>query len=150
MNHLLKSYGVLTCSLLTLLASGIVIGRLTAPPPTPPPALAADPSGSPEAWTLTATRALVRDLRLDASQQETIADLLPPVANALYDDQERTLFQMHLRLLLLHDSLAAKANLTHSQQQRLATSRAKLKDLIIAKFPARVSANPDLKIESRP
>lgn len=150
MKRFLHHYGVLGLSLITLFASGISIGRFSARRPPSPVAPALDVAGGPASWVTLASRGLVRDLALDDAQQRQVRQQLEPVAQALYGDQERTLFQMHLRLLMLHDTLAKEGGLTEPQQARLAHSRAKLKDLIIQKFPSMVRGNPSLAIESNP
>lgn len=150
MKRFLHNYGVLGLSLITLFASGISIGRFSARQLPSPVAPALDVAGGPASWVTLASRGLVRDLELDEAQLRQVRQRLEPVAQALYSDQERTLFQMHLRLLMLHDTLAKEGGLTEPQQVRLAHSRAKLKDLIIRKFPSMVRSNPSLAIESNP
>jgi hypothetical protein len=54
---------------------------------------------------------------------------------------------MHLRMLRVHDTIAAELPLSSAQSARLATSRAKLKNLIIERFPQRVSENPKMALE---
>jgi len=132
--HAFKTYGILALSLLALFGSGIVTGRLTARRP-PPPA---------ETWLDTASRGLVRELKLSADQERQVREQLLPVSAELHADQERALFQMHLRLLLFHDSLAASGTLSGEQAKRLGLSRAKLKSLIIGRFPDKVRGNPVL------
>lgn len=148
MKRFIRNYGVLGLSLITLFASGISIGRFSARRPPSPVAPAIDVAGGPASWVALASRGLIRDLDLDDTQQQQVRQRLEPVAQALYGDQERTLFQMHLRLLMLHDTLAKDGCLTEPQKVRLAHSRAKLKDLIIQKFPSMVCGNPSLAIES--
>jgi transposase len=142
----LQHYGVLGLSLLALFASGVGIGRYAAPKPQPVTQPVVETSASSEAWVAAASRGLVRDLQLDASQELKVRQHLEPVAVAIYTDQERALFQMHLRLLELHDTLAKQVSLDARQLGHLAASRAKLKDLIIRKFPRSVRANPSLAI----
>ncbi len=148
MKQFFRNYGVLGSSLLALFVSGVSIGRLTSPRIPPPVSAAAVPAADSESWVTAASRGLVRDLKLGEAQERQIRQQLEPVAAALYADQERTLFQMHLRLLMLHDTLAREGGLDAPQLQRLAVSRAKLKELIIQKFPVMVRANPSLAIES--
>jgi hypothetical protein len=147
MKQIIKTYGILALSLLALFGSGIVTGRLTASreQPVAAPNAEARTSG---AWLDTATRGLVRELKLDAPQEQQVRDQLLPVSTALHADQERALFQMHLRLLLFHDSLAASGTLSPAQTARLATSRAKLKSLIVGRFPEMVRSNPVLAGEN--
>jgi len=94
-----------------------------------------------------ASQGLVRELGLSPDQQRQVRDQLVPVSAALYADQERALFQMHLRLLLFHDSLAASGVLDPKQAKRLAASRAKLRSLIVGRFPDMVRGDPVLAAE---
>lgn len=149
MKRFLRNYGMLGLSLLALFASGLFIGRLTSPRMPVSAAPVTDAAGGPEAWVAVASRGLVRDLKLDPTQEQQMRQRLEPVAAALYGDQERTLFQMHLRLLMLHDTLAKDGGLDDAQLGRLAVSRAKLKGLIIQKFPRMVRTNPSLAIEDK-
>lgn len=143
-----RTYGVLCLSLIALFAAGVLVGRLTSPQTTVAKKNTADPAAGPESWVEAAGRGLVRDLELDSLQSQQIQKLLEPVAHELYADRERTLFQMHLRLILLHDTLAKEVSLTGSQVERLTASRIKLKNLIIQKFPSSVRNNPVLAVES--
>ena len=146
MKRFFQHYGLLVLSLGALFASGVGIGRLTSPRSRPVVQPAADVPGGPESWVAAARRGLVKDLHLDATQELKVRQQLEPVATAIYADQERALFQMHLRLLELHDTLAKEASLDDHQLKRLAASRTKLKDLIIRMFPAKVRSNPSLAI----
>lgn len=143
MNQRLKTHAVMAASLVALFASGVVIGRLTAP--EPPVAAAAAPKGEP--WAAAASRTLAADLQLDATQRQQIDDILALVGSDLGEDQESALFTMHLRMLRVHDTIAAELPLSAAQSARLASSRAKLKGLIIGRFPQRVSENPKLALE---
>jgi hypothetical protein len=145
--HILKTYGILALSLLALFGSGMVTGRLTAQRQRPPGDPAAAGAKTPEAWVAAASQGLVRELDLSADQERQVRDRLVPVSTALHADQQRALFQMHLRLLLFHDSLATSGLLEQDQAHRLAASRAKLRDLIIARFPDMVRGNPVLAAE---
>jgi hypothetical protein len=147
MKRFFHNYGVLGFSLVALFASGVSIGRFASPRATNPASPVADPPGGPESWVTVASQGLVRDLKLDGTQERQIRQQLEPVAAALYADQERALFQMHLRLLLFHDTLAKKGGLDDTQLTRLAVSRAKLKGLIIRKFPTMVRRNPSLALD---
>lgn len=141
-----KTNGILVLSLGALFASGVAIGRLTAPGVRNPESPATAAPADAEAWMAAASRGLVKDLQLDEDQQQVVRAKLEPVATALFSDQKRALFQMHLRLLEFHDTLAGTRTLTEQQGMRLAVSRAKLKDLIIRKFPTLVRGNPSLAI----
>jgi len=147
MKRIFQSYGILSLSLVTLFTSGVFIGRMTTPQPPPAVKTAADLAAEPDAWMAAASRGLVRDLKLDATQQEHLRDRLEPVATAIFADRERALFQMHLRLLELHDQLAKEPSMHDSQLRHLASSRVKLKELIIARFPNMVRQNPTLAIQ---
>ncbi|MCX6874134.1 MAG: hypothetical protein NTW21_10050 [Verrucomicrobia bacterium] len=146
MTRFIQHYGILVLSLLTLFASGLCIGRLTARRPQPAMLPALDTPAGPESWVAAASRGLVRDLHLDEAQELQVRQQLEPVALAIFTDQERVLFQMHLRLLELHDTLAKADSLDQDQLERLVVSRAKLRELIIRKFPLRVRDNPALAI----
>jgi hypothetical protein len=143
MNKRLKTHAVLVASLAGLFASGVLIGRLTAP--APPVAAAATAKAGP--WADAASRTLTADLQLDATQRQRIDKILAPVGSDLREDQESALFTMHLRMLRVHDTIAAELPLSAAQSARLATSRTKLKNLIIGRFPQRVSENPKLALE---
>ena len=148
MKHAFKTYGILALSLLVLFVSGIVTGRLTAPRSQPPVGTAAAAAKTPEGWLDAATQGLVRELRLNPDQERQVREQLLPVSAALHADQERALFQMHLRLLLFHDSLAASGTLNGEQKNRLGQSRTKLKNLIIGRFPDKIRGNPVLASET--
>jgi hypothetical protein len=148
--RILQSYGILVLSLLALFASGMFIGRMTAPSPRQALRPAAPVPADANAWVATASRGLVNDLQLDDAQQQLVRRQLDPVADAIFADQERALFQMHLRLLELHDSLAKTGSLSDPQLTRLGLSRAKLKELIIRKFPRMVRENPTLVVSEIP
>lgn len=147
MKRFLQSYGTLCFSLIVLFASGIFIGRMTAPKVTKTAKAQAEAIVAADAWVAAASRSLVSDLKLDENQQSKLQESLSPVAEAIFSDRERALFQMHLRLLELHDHLVKDVSMTESQLKRLAASRAKLKDLIIAKFPNSVRQNPSLAVQ---
>ncbi len=144
MNQRLKTHAVMAASLASLFVSGVVIGRLTAP--DPPVAAAATANAGP--WAEAASRTLTADLQLDATQQQRIDAILAPVGSELGEDQESALFTMHLRMLRVHDTIAAELPLSATQSARLASSRAKLKGLIIGRFPQRVSENPKLALDA--
>jgi hypothetical protein len=150
MKRFFQHYGVLVLSLLALFASGVGIGWLTSPRAQPVAQPALDMPDGPDSWVTAASRGLVKDLGLDKAQELRVRQQLDPVALAIFSDQERTLFQMHLRLLELHDTLAKAGDLDAVQINRLALSRAKLKDLIIRKFPSRVRDNPALAVSVEP
>lgn len=143
MNPRFKTHAILAVSLAALFVSGVVIGRLTAP--------ASPGAGAPPAkaasWAESASRTLSSDLQLDASQQRRIDDILTPVGASLDEDQETALFTMYLRMLRVHDTIASEIPLSARQSARLAASRAKLKGLIIERFPQRVSENPKLALD---
>jgi hypothetical protein len=144
MIHILKTYGVLVISLMVLFGSGIVIGRLTAPPRSASHDPGTTVTQSPEEWADRACRGLVRHLNLSADQEKLVRAQLGPVAAALEADRERALFQMHLRLLRLHDTLGASVTLSAHQQQLLAASRVKLLRFITQRFPESAGEHPDL------
>ena len=149
MKRFLQSYGIIVLSLVALFASGVFVGRMTAPVAHAGSPSTTESPSSPEAWVETASRGLIRDLKLDEAQQVLVRQQLGTAAGAIFSDQERALFQMHLRLLELHDVMAKSASLSESQLQRLAQSRSKLKELIIRKFPNRVRDNPSLVISEK-
>lgn len=144
MNPRLKIHAIMAASLAALFVSGVVIGRLTAPAP---PAAAAPSAEAPASWTESASRTLAADLQLDSAQKQRIDAILAPVGTSLNEDQESALFTMYLRMLRVHDTIAAETELSPAQSRRLAASRAKLKGLIIERFPQQVSENPKLALE---
>jgi hypothetical protein len=143
MNPRIKTHAVLVASLAALFVSGVVIGRLTSPAAP----VAAAPPDKAASWAEAASRTLTADLQLDAALQQQIKDVLTPVGTALNEDQESALFTMYLRMLRVHDTIAAEIPLSSRQSTRLAASRAKLKGLIIGRFPQRVSENPNLALD---
>jgi hypothetical protein len=80
MKRIFYNYGVLGFSLLALFASGISIGRFTSPRATNPTSSVTDPPGGPESWVTVASQGLVRDLKLDETQERQIRQQLEPVA----------------------------------------------------------------------
>lgn len=142
MTRFLRRYGILLLSLAALFCSGLLIGRITAPAATERTAAAAPTAHATESWLESAGRSLKRDLQLSPAQETALQGELEVTSVALRDDQERALFQMHLRLLVLHDSMARSGALNPDQTRKLADSRSKLKRLIIAKFPDMVRSNP--------
>lgn len=146
MKRILQSYGMLVLSLLTLFASGVFVGRMTAPVPVRASAPAATVPADAAAWVTAASRGLAEELKLDEAQLQLVRTQLDPVAASIFSDRERALFQMHLRLLELHDTLARQGSLSDSQLKRLAASRTKLRELIIRTFPRQVRENPVLAI----
>ena len=147
MRRLLQTYGTLCFSLLALFASGIFIGRMTSTQVSKPTAAKVDPATVSDAWVVSASRSLVEDLKLDENQRGKLRAQLEPVAEAIFSDRERALFQMHLRLLEFHDQLAKNTAMTDVQLKRLASSRAKLKNLIITNYPNMVRENPSLVVK---
>jgi hypothetical protein len=143
MNPRLRNQTILAVSLAALFASGVIIGRLTAPAS---PAASA-PTAQASSWAETASRTLANDLQLDESQQQGLDRILVSVGESLGDDQETALFTMYLRMLRVHDTISAGIPLSEAQSSRLAASRAKLKGLIIERFPQKVSENPKLALD---
>jgi hypothetical protein len=142
MKHLFKTYGIIAISLLALFGSGVIVGRLTAPG-TP---LAANGQETPRDaadWAEKACQALVRQLDLTPDQESKVRAELAPVGEALHADQERALLQMHLRLLRLHDTLAANGALNPKQAQLLARSRVQLLSLIRERFSSIIGPETD-------
>lgn len=150
MKPVVQSWCIIVPSLLALFGAGVMVGRMTAPAPHESAAPAALPAQDATAWVDTAVRKLAEELKLDEAQQATARENLTPVAASIFADQERALFQMHLRLLELHDTLAKAGNLAPDQVQRLGRSRLKLKELIIEKFPRMVRENPSPLIGGNP
>lgn len=133
---LLRHSALLLLSVLVLFGSGLWVGRLTAPRP----AVVSRPlmEAGPEQWALEARRRLTAELSLTPAQQERLASELAATGTALFDDQERGLFQMHLRLLKLHDTMTTTAEWQPAQLKQLKKSRAQLRDLIISRFPVMI------------
>ncbi len=147
MKRFFQTYGTLCFSLSVLFASGIFIGRMTSPKVGKSATTQAEAIVTVDAWIAAASRSLVNDLKLDANQQTKLQEHLTPAAEAIFSDRERALFQMHLRLLGLHDHFVKDVSMSDSQLKRLASSRAKLKELIITKFPNSVRQNPSLALQ---
>jgi hypothetical protein len=145
----LQSYGILVLSLLALFASGIFIGRMTAPVSRQIAAPANAVPSDADAWVAAASGKLANDLNLDDAQRLMVRQQLDPVAQSIFADRERALFQIHLRLLELHDTLAKQGSLSDPQLKRLAASRTKLRELIIRTFPRQVRENPSLAISGK-
>ena len=143
MKQIFKAYGILAVSLVALFASGVFTGRLTAPKSVKIAPATTDTRASGD-WLDTASCALVRELGLNDEQARQVREQLVPVSAALHEDQERAMFQMHLRLLMFHDTLSSSGTLSPAQTARLAASRAKLKSLIVGRFPDMVRGNPVL------
>ena len=133
---LLRHSALLLLSVLVLFGSGLWVGRLTAPRP----AVASAPlmEAGPEQRALEARRRLTAELSLTPAQQERLASELAATGTALFDDQERGLFQMHLRLLKLHDTMTTMTEWQPAQLKQLKKSRGQLRDLIISRFPAMI------------
>lgn len=87
-------------------------------------------------WADQARERLTADLGLSSGQNEKIRPLLDHAADEVFRERDRSLLQMHLRLLEVHDTLAKEGDLSEPQKNRLAQSRAKLKDSILSRFAA--------------
>lgn len=136
-----------------MFGSGLTIGRVTAPATPRAPtsqAVSVAIDEKPDVWAARAAERLSADLKLAPAVRDQLHATLVPVANEMFSDRERALFQMHLRLLSAHDQIASKVDLDDSQRQRLSQSRNRLKSLIIRNFPRMVSGHPTLAVESNP
>lgn len=142
MNSRIKMHAVLAASLAALFVSGIAIGRLTA---RGAPA-AAKPVQS-TTWADAASGTLAADLQFDASQQQQADAILAAVGSALNEDKENALFTMYLRMLKVHDAIDSGVTLSAAQSARLAASRGRLKNLIIERFPQKLSQSALLALE---
>lgn len=143
MNSRIKMHAVLAASLVALFISGIAIGRLTARGAV---SAAAKPAQT-TSWTEAASGSLAADLQFDAAQQQQADAILAAVGSALNEDQENALFTMYLRMLKVHDAIESGVTLSAAQSTRLAASRGRLKNLIIERFPQKVSQSAILALE---
>ncbi len=150
MKRSFQSWCIIVPSLLALFGAGVMVGRMTVPARRESAAPVAATPQDASAWVDTALGKLAEELKLDESQRATARESLAPVATSIFADQERALFQMHLRLLELHDTLAQAGKLNPDQLRSLGGSRLKLKELIIAKFPRMVRENPSPLIGGNP
>lgn len=149
MKSFIRKFGILSLSLTGLFVTGVFVGRLTGPTSLPSAEPATKVAQNATTWIDTASGGLIRDLALNTAQQEKVREHLTPVATAIFSDQERSLFQMHLRLLEVHDTILKDRMLDGTQQQRLGISRKKLRDRIIQAFPQMVRENPALTLTQR-
>jgi len=143
----LPSYTLLALSLGGIFAAGGTVGYLAGkrPGPAQDPAISTistTNSTSPEQWADQAFENLAGDLKLTAPQRLKMRPFLLEAAGKVFMERDRALFQMHLRLLEAHDTLASESNLDPSQQKRLKQSRDKLKASISARFADILRDNP--------
>lgn len=92
-------------------------------------------------WAEAACTRLTGDLGLTEVQTGKIRPLLSHTSELVFLERDRALLQMHLRLLEVHDLLAKDGTLSAPQKNRLARSRAKLKDSILSRFAAILRSN---------
>ncbi|MFZ9936705.1 MAG: hypothetical protein ACO3JG_06555 [Luteolibacter sp.] len=142
MNSQIKTHALLAASLAALFISGMTIGRLTAPGAP----VAATPAET-RSWAQAASGRLAADLELDTVQQQQADKILATVSRAIDEDKEKALFTMYLRMLRVHDAIDAGVTLSAAQSARLSASRARLKSLILERFPQRVSQDPLLALD---
>ena len=133
------SYALLAVSLGGIFAAGGTVGYFVgkeAPAVTPAgdAVIGTAPGASPELWAGQAFENLAGDLQLTESQRGKVRPYIEATAERVFGERERALFQMHLRLLEVHDALARETVLTEAQRKRLAQSRAKLKASIVGRF----------------
>lgn len=135
-----RSYALLALSLGGIFAAGGAVGywlgkgQGTSTAPGITDNIGTVAGASPQDWADQAMTRLVSDLELTPEQQSRVRPFLTSAADRVFVERDRALLQMHLRLLEVHDSLARDAALREPQKKRLATSRAKLKDSILARF----------------
>ena len=147
MNYYLKRYGPLTASLAVLFASGLAAGyrwgqRNAAGLPRPP-VVTETSEPSPEKWIESAAAALQKDLALTEEQAGRVRTAIAAPAARMFQENRQARFEIHLRLLEAHDTLAREAGLTGTQQARLKVRREQLRQHIIEKFKDIIGANPN-------
>lgn len=138
--NLPQSYSILALSLGGIFIAGGIVGfwlgkgqgSLALPGMTE--SIGTVAGASPQDWADQAMTRLVADLELTSEQQGRVRSFLTTAADRVFVERDRALLQMHLRLLEVHDTLSRDANLNEAQKKRLASSRTKLKDSILARF----------------
>ena len=139
---------LLTFSLAALFISGVAAGYgIARQQVSDAPATTGADSVTTSDWMETATRALTRDLGLDAAETQLVREQLAPVAQNIVNDRDRAQFAMHLRLLEAHDRLAAQLP---ARAARLKASREKLRRLILRKFDHLTRENPSPLLSDTP
>ena len=143
----LPSYTLLALSLGGIFAAGGTVGYFVGkrPVPTTDPVISTIGSTnntSPQQWADQAFENLAGDLKLTGIQRSKMRPFLLAAADRVFMERDRALFQMHLRLLEVHDTLARESNLDPPQQKRLKQSRDKLKASISARFADILRDNP--------
>lgn len=136
------SYALLVLSLGGIFAAGGTAGyfwgksRSAVPDAGIAQIIGTAPGASAGEWADDAFQRLARELDLSPEQHGRVRPYLTAAADRVFVERDRALLQMHLRLLEVHDALAREPALNDTQKKRLAHSRAKLKDSILARFAA--------------
>ena len=139
---------LLAVSLVALFASGAAVGYGIARRQTPEAVSAAGAETAvTRDWMDTATRALTRELGLDAAETQLVREQLAPVAQNITNDRDRAQFAMHLRLLEAHDRLV---ELLPTRAARLKASREKLRQVIFRKYEHLIRENPSPLLSATP
>ena len=144
-----QRYAVMFLSLGTLFATGLAIGYRIGQESASGVAMGTVKPGPGNAvptadeWAVHACEALRRDLSLTPTQAELVRQHLASVSRGIFLDRDRALFQIHLRLLEVHDMLSRDLTLDEPQRLRLKSSREKLRALITERFAEILKDNPD-------
>lgn len=108
------------------------------PAPAPPMTI---PSGA--VWSADILGRLTRDLKLTPEQQEVFARPLNEAGQKIADQRERSLFQIHLEVLAVHDRLLdIPGELAPAQESRLKKSRDLLQQTISERFSTLLDQDP--------
>ena len=147
--HTVQRYAVMFLSLGTLFATGLAIGYrigqesasgIAVGTVKPAPGNA---TPTAEEWAGQACEALRRELSLTPPQADLVRQHLVSASRGIFLDRDRALFQIHLRLLEVHDMLSRDLTLDEPQRHRLKSSREKLRALITERFAEILKDNPD-------
>lgn len=107
MNRTLQR-GKVALALLVILASGIGLGWFAREARKPPADTSPPPGNTAEAvthWTDRALKTLTEELKLTPEQERQIRPLLQETSRKMDLDRERALFELHLRVLRVHDEM---------------------------------------------
>jgi hypothetical protein len=108
------------------------------PAPAPPTTVS---SGA--VWSADILGRLTRDLGLTPEQQVVFARALDEAGQQIADQRERSLFQIHLEVLAVHDRLLdIPGELAPAQESRLKKSRDLLQQTISERFSSLLDQDP--------
>lgn len=125
--------------------AGYFVGKRSAVPASAPDTtISTAPETSPEQWARSAFHSLAEDLQLSEAQRTRLKPYLSSMSEQVFQDRDRALLQIYLRLLEAHDFLAGSQDppLDEDQRKKLARSRAKLKAFILGRFADILRTNP--------